>query len=119
MPDGGASVLLPAAVGRSIASRMLLRGDAVSAAEAHDVGLAMEVHPTADLEPAAAKLARRLARGPRRALELTKRAVTGATLAELDAALAREHEGQCELLISPDFAEGVSSILEKRRPNFS
>ncbi|MBB1019652.1 enoyl-CoA hydratase, partial [Dietzia sp. DQ11-71] len=110
---------LPAAVGRSIASRMLLRGDAVSAAEAHDVGLAMEVHPTADLEPAAAKLARRLARGSGRALELTKRAVTGATLAELDAALAREHEGQCELLISPDFAEGVSSILEKRRPNFS
>ncbi|KAA0918368.1 enoyl-CoA hydratase [Dietzia sp. ANT_WB102] len=119
MPDGGASVLLPAAVGRSIASRMLLRGDAVSASEAHDVGLALEVHPTADLMPAAVKLARRLARGPRRALELTKRAVTGATLAELDAALVREHEGQCELLVSSDFAEGVSSILEKRRPNFS
>ncbi|MBB1025898.1 enoyl-CoA hydratase, partial [Dietzia sp. DQ12-76] len=73
----------------------------------------------ADLRPAAAKLARRLARGPRRALELTKRAVTGATLSELDAALAREHEGQCELLVSADFAEGVASILEKRRPDFS
>lgn len=119
MPDGGASVLLPAAVGRSIASRMLLRGDAVSAAEAGDVGLAVEVLPPADLRTGAAKLARRLARGPRRALELTKRSVTSATLAELDAALAREHEGQCELLVSSDFAEGVSSILEKRRPNFS
>ena len=119
MPDGGASVLLPAAVGRSVASRMLLRGDAVSAAEARDVGLAMEVHPPADLRAAAAKLARRLARGPRRALELTKQAVTGATLAELDAALDREHKGQCELLVSSDFAEGVSSILEKRRPDFS
>ena len=119
MPDGGASVLLPASVGRSIASRMLLRGDAVSAAEALDVGLVLEVLPPSELRAAAAKLARRLARGPRRALELTRRAVTGATLAELDAALAREHEGQCELLVSPDFAEGVSSILEKRRPNFS
>ena len=119
MPDGGASVLLPAAVGRAIASRMLLRGDAVSAAEARDVGLTMEVYPTAELQATAAKLARRLARGPRRALELTKRAITGSTLAELDAALAREHEGQCELLVSADFAEGVSSILEKRRPNFS
>lgn len=119
MPDGGASVLLPAAVGRSIASRMLLRGDAVSAAEALDVGLATDVLPAEDLRGAAGKLARRLARGPRRALELTKRAVTGATLAELDAALAREHEGQCELLTSDDFAEGVSSILEKRRPNFT
>ncbi|AVZ40875.1 MULTISPECIES: enoyl-CoA hydratase-related protein [unclassified Dietzia] len=119
MPDGGASVLLPAAVGRSVASRMLLRGDAVSAAEAQQVGLALDVLPAADLRPAAAKLARRLARGPRRALELTKRAVTGATLSELDAALAREHEGQCELLVSADFAEGVASILEKRRPDFS
>lgn len=119
MPDGGASVLLPAAVGRAVASRMLLRGDAVSAAEAKDVGLAVEVLPATDLRAGAAKLARRLARGPRRALELTKRSLTGATLAELDAALAREHEGQCELLVSADFAEGVSSILEKRRPNFS
>lgn len=119
MPDGGASVLLPAAVGRSVASRMLLRGDAVSAAEAREVGLAMDVHPAADLRAAASKLARRLARGPRRALELTKKSVTGATLAELDAALAREHEGQCELLTSADFAEGIASMLEKRRPDFA
>ena len=84
-----------------------------------DVGLAIDVLPTADLRAGAAKIARRLARGPRRALELTKRSLTGATLTELDAALAREHEGQVELLVSADFAEGVSSILERRRPTFS
>ncbi|AWH93544.1 enoyl-CoA hydratase [Dietzia lutea] len=119
MPDGGASVLLPASVGRSVASRMLLRGDAVSAAEARDVGLVVDVLPAAELHEAAQKLARRLACGPRRALELTKRAVTLAALTELDEALRREHEGQCELLVSDDFAEGVKSVLEKRRPNFT
>ncbi len=119
MPDGGASVLLPAAVGRSVASRMLLRGDAVAAVEAKELGLAVQVLPADELRAAAAKQARRLARGPRRALELTKRSVNAAALAELDAALAREHEGQVELLQSADFAEGVASILEKRRPNFS
>ena len=119
MPDGGASVLLPASVGRAVASRMLLRGDAVSAAEAHEVGLAVEVLPAADLHEAARKAARRLARGPRRALELTKRAVTLAALTELEASLAREHEGQSELLVSADFAEGVASMLEKRRPDFA
>ena len=119
MPDGAASVLLPAQVGRSVASRMLLRGDAVPAAEAKQVGLAIDVLPSGELRAAAAKTARRLARGPRRALELTKKAVTGATLAELDAALAREHEGQVELLQSADFSEGVASMLEKRRPTFS
>ncbi|HIW66551.1 enoyl-CoA hydratase [Dietzia aerolata] len=119
MPDGGASVLLPAQVGRAVASRMLLRGDAVPAAEAKQVGLAIDVFPVDELREAADKLARRLARGPRRALELTKKSVTAATLAELDAALAREHEGQAELLTSADFAEGVASMLDKRRPTFS
>lgn len=119
MPDGGASVLLPAAVGRAVASRMLLRGDAVPAAEAAAVGLTVDVLPSAEVHEAAQKLARRLARGPRRALELTKRAVTLSALAELDAALAREHEGQSELLVSEDFAEGVASVIEKRRPTFT
>lgn len=119
MPDGAASLLLPASVGRAVASRMLLRGEAVSAAEAHEVGLTVETLPAADLHEAVQKAARRLARGPRRALELTKRAVTLAALTELEAALDREHEGQSELLVSDDFAEGVASMLEKRRPNFS
>src|SRR5699024_7390200 len=79
MPDGGASVLLPAAVGRAVASRMLLRGDTVPADEAKAVGLAVDVLPTADLRAGAVEVARRLARGPRRALELTKRSLTGAT----------------------------------------
>lgn len=119
MPDGGASVLLPAAVGRPVASRIFLRGDIVAADQAQQLGLAVEVAPVADIREVAAKAARRLARGPRRALELTKRSISGATLTELDAALAREHEGQSELLASDDFAEGVASILDKRRPNFS
>lgn len=119
MPDGGASVLLPAAVGRAVASRMLLRGDTVSAAQAYDMGLAMEVVPVVDLRATAAEAARRLARGPRRALELTKKSVTAATLVELDAALAREHAGQCELLVSEDFAEGIASVIGKRRPSYS
>lgn len=119
MPDGAASVLLPAQVGRAVASRMLLCGDAVPAAEAKQVGLAIDVVPADELRAVAEKLARRLARGPRRALELTKRAVTAATLAQLDTALEVEHEGQVELLQSADFAEGVASMLEKRRPTFS
>lgn len=119
MPDGGASVLLPAAVGRPVAARILLRGEMVSAAEADQLGLAVEVTATDELREVAVKAARRLARGPRRALELTKRSITGATLTELDATLAREHAGQSELLDSADFAEGVASVLEKRRPTFS
>jgi len=63
--------------------------------------------------------AERLAAGPRRALQLTKQALTAATLAGVDDALARENTGQRELLVGPDFAEGARAMLEKRRPRFA
>src|SRR5699024_7116827 len=94
MPDGAASVLLPAAVGRSVASRILLRGDAVSAASARDLGLAVDVPAPTELGAVADKAARRLARGPRRALELTKKSVAASTLNEHHSLHAPDHAGQ-------------------------
>jgi enoyl-CoA hydratase len=59
-----------------------------------------------------------LASGPRRALELTKAAVNAVTLTELDAALERETAGQIELQATPDFFEGATAMLTRRKPNF-
>src|SRR5699024_4616743 len=92
MPDGAASVLLPASVVRSVATRFVPRGDAGTADSARDLGPAVDAPARTELGAVADKAARRLARGPRRALELTKRSVSASTLPELDAALAREHE---------------------------
>ena len=81
MPDGGSSLLVPAAIGRARANAMTLLAEPMSATDAARSGLINEVLPAADLEERVQKIARKLARGPRRALELTKRAMTASTLA--------------------------------------
>ncbi|MBM4504564.1 enoyl-CoA hydratase, partial [Rhodococcus hoagii] len=119
MPDGGSSVLVSASIGRAKAAELALLGERLSAAEADSSGLVSRTLPDGDLLDHARDVAGRLAAGPRRALELTKRALAAATLAALDDALEREKIGQAELLASPDFAEGAAAMLQKRKPRYS
>ena len=62
MPDGGATATVAAAVGRVRAMRLALLGDALSAREAYDAGLASLVVPDADF-PDAVEETRRAPRG--------------------------------------------------------
>lgn len=119
MPDGGASLLVPAAIGRTRAAEMALLGERVSAQDAARFGLVARTLPDAELAAHVDVIAARTATGPRRALELTKQALNASTLGDLDAALAREKDGQVELLASPDFAEGAAAMLEKRPARFA
>lgn len=119
MPDGGASLLVPAAIGRARAAEMALLGERVGAADAERFGLVARTVPDGEFAAHIDKVAAHTARGPRRAQELTKRALNAATLPILDGALAREKEGQVELLTSADFAEGAMAMLEKRPARFA
>lgn len=119
MPDGGASALVAAAVGRIRAMRMALLAERIPASEALQFGLVSAVHPTEELDDAAAAVISTLASGPAVALRKTKQAVNAATLTELDAALARETEGQRILLGSKDFVEGTRAFQERRSASFS
>ncbi|WP_395705086.1 enoyl-CoA hydratase [Rhodococcus ruber] len=118
MPDGGASLLVPAAVGRARAAEMALLGERVSAADADRFGLVARTLPDAQFAAHVADVAARTATKPRRAFELTKRALHATTLGLLDDALAREKSGQTELPASADFAEAAMAMLEKRAPRF-
>lgn len=119
MPDGGASLLVPANVGRARAMHMALLPDRMSAAEAYAAGLIYRVVPDADFEAAVDEVVGRLAAGSRPALAAAKRAVNAATLGGLDAALAGERAGQVALLGSADVAEGVVAFAERRAPRFT
>jgi enoyl-CoA hydratase/carnithine racemase len=118
MPDGGATAIVAAAVGRARAAALALLGERLPVVEAAAAGLITKVLPDDQLDAHVDTVAAKLAKGPRRALELTKAAVNAAALTELDAALEREKEGQIELQTSPDFIEGATAMLTRRQPNF-
>ncbi|MGH3952805.1 MAG: enoyl-CoA hydratase-related protein [Mycobacterium sp.] len=118
MPDGGASLLVPAAIGRARAAAMAMLGEPLSATRAQEIGLIHRICRENDLDAAVDELAHKLARGPQRALQLTKQAVNAATIGQLDAALRREREGQMMLLLSPDFLEAVLAFVQHRDPQF-
>ncbi|ORV94866.1 enoyl-CoA hydratase [Mycobacterium interjectum] len=119
MPDGGASALIAAAVGRIRAMRMALLPDRLPATEALSWGLVSAVYPADDFEAEVDKVIARLLAGPAVAFARTKQAINAATLTELDAALDREYEGQSRLLVSHDFKEGTTAFQERRAPNFT
>lgn len=119
MPDGGASALVAASIGRNRAMRMALLAERLPAAEAFDCGLVSAVHPDGELDSAVASVVEKLVSGPAVALRKTKHAVNAATLTELDAAIGRETEGQWTLLHARDFAEGTRAFQEKRAARFT
>mgnify|MGYP000898630981 CR=1 FL=1 len=119
MPDGGASALVAASIGRARAMKMALLAERLPATEAHASGLISSVHPAEDLEAEAARVIARLLAGPAVAYAKTKQAINGATLPDFDAALARETAGQHILLNSADLREGIRAFQQKREPTFT
>lgn len=75
MPDGGASALVQAAIGRIRAMHMALLPDRVPAAEALSWGLVSAVYPAADFDAEVDKLISRLLAGPALAIAKTKNAI--------------------------------------------
>lgn len=119
MPDGGASALIAAAVGRIRALRMALLAERISAAEACEWGLVTAVYPAGEFDAEVDKVVSALASGPAVALRKSKDAINAATLTEFEAALEREKQGQLVLLESPDFREGTKAFQQRRPAKFS
>jgi enoyl-CoA hydratase len=119
MPDGGASALIAASIGRHRAMRMSLMAERISAAEALDWGLATAVYPAEEFDAKVDKVISTLVSGPVVALRKTKQAINAATLTELEAAFERETQGQLQLLVSDDFKEGTKAFQQRRPAKFT
>lgn len=119
MPDGGASLLVTAAVGRARAARMALLAEKVSARTAVEWGLIADVVPDDDFDAYVDGLAGQLAAGPPLAYAATKRTLNAAALSLLEAILREERDGQGPLLASADFAEGMAAFQGKRPAFFT
>ncbi|OCB37832.1 enoyl-CoA hydratase [Mycobacterium malmoense] len=119
MPDGGASALIAAAVGRIRAMQMALLPERLPAAEALSWGLVSAVYPADAFEAEVDRVIARLLAGPVAAFAKTKLAINAATLTQLDPALQREYDGQAVLLRSHDFVEGATAFQQRRTPDFT
>jgi enoyl-CoA hydratase len=119
MPDGGASALIAAAVGRIRAMRMALLAERIPAAEAYDWGLVSACFTPDEFDAEVDKVIAALVAGPAVALRKTKDAINAATLTELEGALEREKNGQLTLLDSHDFREGTKAFQQRRPATFT
>lgn len=118
VPDGGGAWLLPRLVGLHRAKELLFFGDAVSAADAAELGLVNRVVPDDELPAAAGELAARLATGPTRALAMTKWLVNRAAESDRATAFAEEAWAQELNMATADAQEGVAAFVERRDPTY-
>lgn len=118
-PDGGATWTLPRLVGMKKAAEIALLGDRFDARAALDLGLINQVVAEAEFDAAVAKLARRLASGPREALGRTKALLQQAFETSFAEQLAVEQRDFAACAARPDFDEGLAAFFEKRAAKFS
>ena len=116
--DSGSSVTLTARMGPARAKRFVLLAEVLGAADALAAGLVDRVVPDAQLQDNAIALARTLAAGPTLAYGETKRLFLKAGAAHLQAQLEDEALTLARVAASADAQEGVSAMLEKRKPDF-
>ncbi|MEC3880625.1 enoyl-CoA hydratase/isomerase family protein [Parapedobacter sp. 10938] len=117
IPGYGGTQRLAQLAGRGRAFEMILTGDTITATEAHEYGIINHItEPTELLAKAEHILHRILSRSP---------SAVAAAIYAINAGFAGwrtgfeteiEQFGKC--FDTPDFKEGVSAFLEKRKPNF-
>jgi enoyl-CoA hydratase/3-hydroxyacyl-CoA dehydrogenase len=115
IPGFGGTQRLPRLVGEAKALEMNLSGEAISADEAYEFGLAGDVLPDHELFDAALHLARSLARKAPLAIEQIKRV---SHKGDLDEGIEAEKEGFATVFASEDAKEGIGAFLEKRTARF-
>jgi enoyl-CoA hydratase len=116
IPGAGGTQRLTRAVGKTLATEMILLGREISGREAEQHGLANRSVPSERVLPVALELARRLAQQAPHAVRAAKRAIAQAFEQSLHAALLDERQAFYSLLQTEDAREGVAAFLDKRKP---
>ena len=113
-PDGGVSWLLPRLAGTGVAYEMFFTGKALSAEDAHRLGVINRLVPADRFEEEVRDFAGQLAKQPRQALAAAKRAVNHALESSYEDALEFESYLQEAQAATPEFAEMVQAFLARR-----
>lgn len=118
IPDLGATYSLPRTIGPDKALELFFTGDIIDSREAERIGLVTKVVLHDELMKVTEELARKIAKGPSVAIELTKRAVYRGLHNDLDKQLDFESYAQNLCRQTEDHREGVKAFMEKREATF-
>ncbi|MEP2736780.1 MAG: enoyl-CoA hydratase-related protein [Erythrobacter sp.] len=118
VPDGGSTWLLARAIGRARATRMMMLGEKIGAAQAEDWGLIYKAVAADALLDEARGLAEKLANGPTQAIKMMKENLNLALDGTIQQVVVREAETQRIAGASKDAVEGGMAFLQKRKAEF-
>lgn len=119
LPAGGSLVRLARQIPYCKAMEILLVGDAISAEEAHRIGLVNYVVPAAELMATAESFARKIAQNGPLAVRKIKEAVIRTSGLPLEEGYKIENECAREVMRSEDAKEGPRAFIEKRPPRYT
>ncbi|MEH6352849.1 MULTISPECIES: enoyl-CoA hydratase-related protein [unclassified Pseudomonas] len=119
MPGAGGTQRLLRAVGKPVASLMLLAGELLSAERASQLGLVSELVTEGSALARAIVLAQATATMPPKALRAIKRVLALGADQSLDLALALENREFLLLFDTQDKTEGMRAFLDKRPPRYT
>jgi methylglutaconyl-CoA hydratase len=113
------SAFLLRQLGEKQARDLLLTGRIINAGEANQLGLASEIIAPDQLLERARALAAELLQNSPASLLATKRLLRNYSAKQLDSQIAEAVQENARIRTTDDFREGVSSFLEKRKPNWA
>jgi enoyl-CoA hydratase/carnithine racemase len=118
-PGMAITQLLPRLAGVARASELLFTGRLVDGAEAERLGIVNRAVPAARVMDEAMALAGTIAANAPFAVRATKSAIRRSLGLEVRAAARAEARDQATSLTMDDAREGMSALLEKRKPKFT
>lgn len=119
MPGAGGTQRLIRAVGKPVASMMLMTGEIITGERAHQLGLVSDLVEDGKTLERAKQLAKRVTRMPPKALLAMKRVLQQGADLPLAEALALENREFLLLFDTADQTEGMRAFLEKRKPEYT
>ncbi len=119
LPDLGGCSRLPAVVGVGRAKELIMTGKVIDGVEAHRIGFANRIAPSASLDEATDAFAAELSACAPQAVGLAKRILDSAAKPAIALTLEQEVAAQEHLAATEDFAEGARAFFEKRDPQFA
>lgn len=118
MPDGGATTLLYAAIGRARTLRMAMFAEKITAQQAAKWGMVTHLTREDGYDDELKTVVHQLACGPTQSYKWIKAALATAALGDLARVQALETQGQYTLARTNDFRAGVSAFHSRSAPIF-